>query len=340
MYGPAAVGFVFTTCAPGSEGALKEDVARATPALRLAFSRPGLVTFKIDGAVPDDVPRPSAWARVWGASLGRAGTAAEALAWLPAEAKHLHVFARDPDDEGAAAAVAEVEEALRAAAEPGRFIEGHTARHGELIADVILDGSTWLLGVHRHGPGRSRLPGGALPVEVPADAPSRAYAKIEEAIAWAELPIAAGHVAVEVGSAPGGAAFALARRGVTVWGVDPGAMDPAVLAFVGPSGARVHHVKESLAAVRWEALPRRVDWLLLDVNLAPQVAIHGLARLVPAWKKSLRGAVLTLKMNDAAVRRGLPGHLARIRELGFPSVEATHLPSNRNELCVIARRKR
>jgi 23S rRNA (cytidine2498-2'-O)-methyltransferase len=331
------MGFVFTICTPGLEGALKDDVARRSPALRLAFSRHGVVTFKIDGDVPDDVPRPSPWARVWGPSLGRAAHAAEALSMLPAEAKRLHVFAREPESEGAAARVAEAEALLRADA-GGRFADGAVAAAGELVADVIVGGhEPWLLGVHRHGRGRSPHPGGALPVEVPPDAPSRAYAKLEEAIAWAELPVTAGQTAVEIGSAPGGAAYALARRGVTVWGVDPGAMAPAVLAYVGPGGARVHHVAETLASVRWEVLPRKVDWLLLDVNLAPPVAIHGLGRIVPAWKK-LRGAILTLKMNDVAVRRGLPLYLERIEELGFRRVEVTHLPSNRTELCVIARR--
>jgi 23S rRNA (cytidine2498-2'-O)-methyltransferase len=327
------MGFVFASCATGHEDDLKDDVRRERPALRLAFSRPGLVTFKIDDEVPPDVARPAPWARVWGASVGRADNAAEALALIPADAKRLHVFERETG-----APVPEIEAALREA-EPERFLDGTRALAGELVADVIVaDGDPWFLGVHRHGPGRSPWPGGAFPVEVPADAPSRAYAKIEEAIAWAELPVAAGHVAVEVGSSPGGAAYALARRGVTVHGVDPGEMDAKVLAFVGPGGARVHHLRETLASVRWEMLPRAVDWLLLDVNLAPPVALHGLARLVPAWKKKLRGAVLTLKMNDAAMRRGLPTWLERVAGFGFSDVRVTHLPSNHSELCVVARR--
>jgi 23S rRNA (cytidine2498-2'-O)-methyltransferase len=327
------MGFVFASCAAGFEGALKEDVAQETPALRLAFSRRGIVTFKIDDDVAPDVARPAPWARVWGASVGRADSAAEALSALPAEARRLHVFARETG-----AWAPEIDAVLREAA-PGRFRDGTRALASELVADVIVaDGDKWLLGVHQHGPGRSPWPGGGFPVEVPVDAPSRAYAKIEDAIAWAELPVAAGQVAVEVGSSPGGAAYALARRGVTVWGVDPGEMDANVLAFVGPGGARVHHVHETLASVRWEMLPRAVDWLLLDVNLAPPVALHGLARLVPAWKKKLRGAVLTLKMNDAAMRKGLSTWLERIAGFGFSDVQVTHLPSNHSELCVVARR--
>lgn len=332
------MGFVFASCAIGREDDLKEYVRRERTALRLAFSRPGLVTFKIDDDVPPEVARPAPWARVWGASIGRADSAAAALALLPADARRLHVWDRDTTAEGTRQAVDAIERELRDAA-PGRFLDGARALVGELVADVIVaDGDTWFLGVHRHAAGRSPWPGGAFPVEVPADAPSRAYAKIEEAIAWAELPVAAGHVAVEIGSSPGGAAYALARRGVTVYGVDPGEMDARVLAFVGPGAARVHHVHETLASVRWEMLPRAVDWLLLDVNLAPPVALHGLARLVPAWKKKLRGAVLTLKMNDAAMRNGLPTWLERVAGFGFSDVQVTHLPSNHSELCVIARR--
>jgi 23S rRNA (cytidine2498-2'-O)-methyltransferase len=335
------MGFVFASCAPGIEGPLKDDVAHERPALRLAFSRPGLVTFKIDADVPPDVPRPSPWAQMWGVSLGRAASADEALAALPPEAQCLHVFARDPDAEGAAALVAEVDAALRTAATAAHrpFARDVHARAGEHVADVIVSpGEPWLLGAHVHGPGRSPHPGGDLPVDVPDDAPSRAYAKIEQAIAWAGLPITAGQVAVEIGSAPGGAAYALARRGVTVWGVDPGAMAPSVLAFEGPAGARVFHVQETLSSVRWEMLPRAADWLLLDVNLAPPVALHGIARLVPAWKKKLRGAVLTLKMNDAPMRRAVPTFLERVAALGFADVQVTHLPANHTELCVVARR--
>lgn len=329
--------FVLVTCQPGVEAALKDDVARDRPGLRLAFSRPGVVTFKSDDEVSAEVERPSPWARVWARSLGRAVDAEAALAALPADARRLHVYARDPETAGAADAIAAAVAALRAV-DDARFAPGVVAEAGELCADVVVaPGEPWLVGVHRHGRGRSPHPGGALPVEVPPDAPSRAYAKLEEAIAWAGLAVAAGQVAVEIGSAPGGAAHALVRRGVEVWGVDPGQMDPAVLALVGPGGARVHHLAETLASVRWEALPRAVDWLLADVNLAPPVLLHGLARLVPAWRRRLRGAVLTLKMNDVAMRRGVPTWLARVAALGFTDVQLTHLPSNRQELCVIAR---
>src|SRR2546428_233595 len=64
--------FAFATCLPGLEPALKLDVARARPELRLAYSRPGLVTFKSTRAVPPEDTPGSVFARVWGRSIGAA----------------------------------------------------------------------------------------------------------------------------------------------------------------------------------------------------------------------------------------------------------------------------
>jgi len=330
--------FVFATCQKGFEAVLKADVARTRPELRPAFARPGLVTFKApDRAGGGDVgavARPSPWAHAWGRSHGRAHDAAAASELLPQDATRLHVFARDPEAPDAVGCAAEMRAALLVT---GRFEVGLEARDGELVADVIVaPGEPALCGIHRHGRLRSPWPAGDFPVDMPAQAPSRAYAKLEQAIAWAALPVDAGQVAVEIGSAPGGAAYALLRRGVTVWSVDPGAMDPAVLDHVGPGGARLHHIRETLGNVRWEALPRAIDWLLCDVHLAPPVALHGLARLVPAWRRSLRGAIVTLKMNDDAMRAEVQSSLARLCAMGFSAAEAAHLPANGQELCAVA----
>src|ERR1700754_4171813 len=44
--------FLFMTCRAGAEGALKREVARAMPAWRPAYSRPGFVTFKCGDESP------------------------------------------------------------------------------------------------------------------------------------------------------------------------------------------------------------------------------------------------------------------------------------------------
>jgi 23S rRNA (cytidine2498-2'-O)-methyltransferase len=337
--------FVFATCLPGVEPAVKIEVARTRPELRFAYSRPGLVTFKAPGVVDPADPPGSVFARVWGRSVGAASdpaAAAHQLAYLGAD--RLHVFARDPD----AAVDLEpwiaklsgsisdpiVDERRAVSRERWVGLAAGPAGDGELVADVIVaaDEPAWL-GVHRHDASRSPHPGGVWSIDVPADAPSRAYAKIEEAIAWGRLPIEAGHVALEIGCAPGGALLALARRGVEVWGVDTAAVAPEVLAE-----PNVHHLEIKVGALRWEQLPARVDWLLVDVNLAPQVALHEVARLMPKLRTTLRGAVFTLKMNDWTFVAELPKLVERIREMGFGTVALRHLPSNRREICAIARR--
>ena len=306
---------------------MKLDVARTRPELRFAYSRPGLVTFKSARAVPPDDTPGSVFAHVWGRSIGAASdpaTAAVQLAGLGAT--RVHVFDREPSGDGAPGADLAPWQGLG---------PGGPAAIGELVADVIVgpgDEPAWL-GVHRHDQFRLPHPGGAIPVEVPSEAPSRAYAKIEEAIAWAALPIERGHVALEIGAAPGGAVLALARRGVEVWGVDTGELAAHVLAL-----PNVHHVAKKVGALRWEELPPRIDWLLVDVNLAPQVALHEVGRLMPRLKAALRGAVFTLKLNDWTFVAELPALVERIRQMGLPDVRMRHLPSNRHEICAVALR--
>lgn len=319
--------FAFATCLPGLEPALKLDVAQHRPELRFAYSRPGLVTFKSPSEIAPDDPPASGFARVWGASIGPARDPEEAAAKI-AElgATRVHVFARDPE--------AKELDLSRWLAAAGALPTG-PAEPGELVADLIVapDEPAWL-GVHRHDARHLPNPGGAIFVDVPAEAPSRAYAKIEEAIAWAQLPIRAGQVAVEIGAAPGGAVMALARRGLEVWGVDTGELAPQVRALPG-----VHHLPIKVGALRWEQLPPHVDWLLVDMNLAPQVALHEIARLMPRLRRTLRGAVFTLKLNSWSFVRELPALAKRIEGFGLTDVQMRHLPSNRREICCVARQR-
>jgi 23S rRNA (cytidine2498-2'-O)-methyltransferase len=331
----------FAGCQIGVERLLKAEVARTQPALRPAFARPGLVTWVSDTPTTPALDLGAVFARVWGASLGRATTAEEAVALLSAEASlgssgmRLHVFPRDPSAAGVADEVSGIRAALLAS---GRFLPEAGPETGDLVVDVIVaPGEPSLVGLHQHGAGRWGVPGGQPGIVVPPESPSRAFAKIEEAIAWAGLDVRPGSKAIEIGSSPGGAALALARRGVTVWGVDPAPMSPGVLAYRGPAAARVHHLPVGINELRWEDLPPRLDWLLLDANVAPQVALHAIQRFLPRLRKHLRGAVLTLKLNDQRVVDAIPALLEHVRRMGFADVRATHLPSNHSEICCVAR---
>ncbi|HEY6878630.1 MAG TPA: SAM-dependent methyltransferase, partial [Polyangiales bacterium] len=229
---------------------------------------------------------------------------------------------------------ASIEQQVRTAL-PHAFSASSEPERDQLVLTLIVaPDEPWLLGLHSHGSRRSPHPGGRTPIEVPPEAPSRAYAKIEEAIQAFALPVRTGDVALELGAAPGGAAYALLRRGVSVWGVDPAQMDARALAFVGPHEARLTHLQMPMAALRRDMLPAQVDWLLMDVHLAPQVALKTARRLASWYRETLVGAVLTLKLNDWSFAERLDSFLAQAREMGLEAPRAQQLVSHRQELCI------
>jgi 23S rRNA (cytidine2498-2'-O)-methyltransferase len=348
--------FVWTTHHVSAARWLKAELAERAPELAFAFARPGLTTFRVADAAAalatPEVALPSSFARAWGLSLGRAQRAAEVLELLApygAAPLRLHVFERDVDvpvDEqdpqlaGRRAAALAAE--LRAAA-PDAFLPGERAAAGELVADVIAphgsaEDEPLLVGLHRGGGDHGPWPGGVGYLPPPPEAPSRAYCKLEEALRWAELAPAAGETAVELGSSPGGATLALLRRGLNVFGVDPGEMHPATLAYTGRPGAPPNHfvhLRMPAAEVPKRALPRRYEWLLCDVNLAPMAALRYVERFVALAHGALKGAVLTIKLNDDGVFEALPRLRERIRKLGARRMRLTQLPSHRSEVAAI-----
>jgi 23S rRNA (cytidine2498-2'-O)-methyltransferase len=334
---------------PASARWMKRELAARRPDLRFAFSRPGLTTFKVEPGRADE-PALSSFSRARGRSLGRAEGVAEVLdlaARLGADPLRLHVFERDP--EGAAedrdplvagSRARALEQALRAAAPPGRFQELAPAEVGDQVLDVITapaeqpdDGL--FVGWHRHDRTHGPWPGGVAHVSIPANAPSRAWAKIEEAIRWSGLIPRAGESALEIGSAPGGASFALLERGLEVHGIDPGAMSPLVLDYVGSHGNRFVHHAVPAAEVDRNALPRRLHWLASDVNLAPMVALRYVERFVALAQGRLRGAFLTLKLNDEGIFEALPRLALRTARLGARELRWVQLPSHRQEIVAI-----
>ena len=325
---------------------LKTELATTAPHYRFAFSRPGLTTFKIDGPLAG---MPSSFARAWGTSLGRATTPAEvmtAIADAVTGPARLHVFERDidvPVDEQDATVrgtrAAAVEAALRAHA-PDAFLPEVRAQQGDRVIDVIVPhgrepDEPWLVGVHDHDDTHGPWPGGVPHVPPPPEAPSRAWCKIEEALRWGDLEPRPGELAVELGSSPGGASYALLARGLEVHGVDPGVMHPDVLGFAGPHGNRFIHHHMPAAEVERRNLPRRYQWLLLDINLAPMVSLRYAERFVALAHGGLRGAVLTLKLNDDGVFAALPRLIERVRKLGPTRLRVTQLPSHRSEVAAI-----
>jgi 23S rRNA (cytidine2498-2'-O)-methyltransferase len=352
--------FVFATCQVGAETALKNEADEVCPWLRFAYSRPGFLTFKIsDGrALPDSFSLDCIFARTSGLSVGKvtggkaagASAAETSMAEMSAatwelvrgrDVQGLHVFERDryapgehDFDPGITPAAREVERALRADSHSPLGSDAgnpEAPSAGQLIVDVVIVAEDeWWIGVHRIGSITSAWPGGFFPEELPADAVSRVYLKVREAIVWSGFEMKPGQKCVEIGCAPGGASQALLRQGLFVAGVDPAEMHPALLAE-----PRFRHIRR-----RSKEVPRRefvgVDWITCDINLPPNYTLDTVEAIVTYPGVKLKGALLTLKLAEWQLAEQIPAYLARLRSLGFENLRARQLHHDRREICVSA----
>ena len=333
--------FFFACCQVGAEAALKEEIARDQPELRFAYSRPGFLTFKLaEGTDPARLELRSVFARAWGFSVGKATPAeianlANELRAEDGKSPHLHVWERDrhpPGEEpkGYVRGALEHDAVTLIRAAGAEFSKKDRPGPGETVIDVILlePGELWL-GFHRQSSGHSLYAGGIPPIEFPSDAPSRAYLKLEEALLWSQAPFAKGDVAVEIGSAPGGASFAMLKRGLKVVGIDPGEMAPIVARDPGFTW-----IQRPVAQVPREELPESVQWLCVDMNINPNNALFAVDRLATRMKDSLLGVMLTLKLNEWRMTAEIPLMLEHVKAMGMKRVRATQLFHNRQEIFV------
>ncbi|HSI62214.1 MAG TPA: SAM-dependent methyltransferase [Candidatus Saccharimonadia bacterium] len=341
--------FVFATCKAGWEKQVKEDAKAAPQGLRPAFMRPGLITWKCERAPGLDFVLPSIFARVTGFSVGSCKDAAallEKLGALKVEPLKLHVYPREFPEDGFP-----MEEWSRMDLFRSRLIQSlreagltvsddTTARSGDTVLDIILDDdpdAPFFAGWHRHGEKSHATPGGIPRAVIPSQAPSRAWLKLVQALSFAGLDADGaleGRTALELGSAPGGASYALLQRGVRTFGVDPGSMDDRVLRFTGPRDASFTHLRMPVGDVLPGMLPPKADILISDLNLAPAIVIRLARKMQELVHADL--LILTLKINDRAVLAGLQECLAAIRDYAPGPVRATQLPGNRDEICVVA----
>lgn len=191
----------------------------------------------------------------------------------------------------------------------------------------------WLIGCHMAGSFASMLPGGMLSLEMPAEAVSRAWLKMEEALRWSAFPLADGEIVCEIGSAPGGATQALLSRGCHVLGVDPAEMHPDVLAH-----PNFRHIRSKIAFIKRTEF-RKVRWLTCDINVPPNYALEVVESVVTHSQVDIRGMLLTLKFTDWKMGLEVDDYLRRIRSWGFNFVRARQLHYGHQEICVAAVKK-
>ncbi|MBL9132995.1 MAG: hypothetical protein JNG86_17430 [Verrucomicrobiaceae bacterium] len=337
--------FLFATCRAGSEPALKNDVARWHRArLTPAFMRPQLITWKPREPLDAGFQLESPFARVSGLSLGLCKTDTEIAEKTAAQGLRsicLHVFPRETHEDGVPAEVWQGVDARRLHVEAALTALGISVKQttlpviGDMVLDVIVDDpqAAVFAGLHRHQNGVHAQPGGLPRITLPPHAPSRAWLKLEQALAWRgwDKPDLKGRVVLDLGCAPGGASLALLDRGMRVFGVDTGDMDESVLRH--DSGA-FRHLRMPAGRLDPAKLPADVSMLVCDINLAPPEVLPNIEFLQKALQAPRM--ILTLKLNTPVLETRLDEFLEFIRRFSPAPVFVTQLAANRREVCVTA----
>ena len=347
--------FLYVTCQAGAEAALRKEIPANHTELKLAFSRPGFVTFKVDpeNRLADRYTLKSTLARSSGWSLGKSESesAAEIIAAILenagpalAEADVIHVWERDrklPGTGGFEPGVSVLADAagqqiLAAMKEqPDQFPKtpqlNKVARPDALVFDVCLvEPNQWWYGFHYANSTPGRWPGGVPFIDTTADPISRAYFKLKEALLWSGMPISKDDICAELGSAPGGAAQLLLEMEARVLAIDPAELEEDVekhpnLTYIRRRG---HEVKRRDF--------RDVRWLLADINMVPNYTLDTVSEIAAHESVDLKGMVLTLKLTNWEMLESVPGWVDRIKKLGFKYVRTRQLAFNRQEICLIA----
>lgn len=182
-----------------------------------------------------------------------------------------------------------------------------------------------------------RLPGGAVwPSRFPAgrfkagddwDAPSSAFRKLREALAWFGREIRRGERCIDLGAAPGGWSHVALQAGARVVAVDRANLDPRLAA-----NPRLVHERRTGFSYAPEDPP--VDWLLCDIIAEAARSLSLLRRWAEArW---FRRTVFHLKFKGTADYHLAAEAVGILKACGYAGARAKHLYHDRNEVTVWA----
>lgn len=195
----------------------------------------------------------------------------------------------------------------------------------ERIVSVYLEGNRALLGLADPPFADQARRAAARPTRI-----SRAEHKLAEALEMWRIPLPDNGSALDLGAAPGGWTYLLAQRGLTVYAVDPGELNPIVAAH-----PRVVQLRTRAESVDLRANP--VDLVVNDMNLDPHVSAQVMCTVAGQVRAGAYG-ILTIKLPSTHPDPGIARAHAELA--GAYDVLATrHLPHNRQEVTTLLRRK-
>ena len=78
------------------------------------------------------------------------------------------------------------------------------------------------------------------------------------------------------------------------------------------------------------------QWLISDMNVAPQFTLDAVQDIVTHSKVHVKGMLLTIKLLDWDLADQIPEYLNRVRSWGYRDVRARQLVGNGQEICIAA----
>jgi 23S rRNA C2498 (ribose-2'-O)-methylase RlmM len=202
---------------------------------------------------------------------------------------------------------------------------------GDFVVQIYLQDpvAAWL-SVGAFGSGISPYIGGNLRMRARADAPSRSARKLEEAFRVLGRMPQAGESAVDLGAAPGGWTFSLARHGAMVTAVDATDLHlPDTKTFRD----RVHHVREN--GLHYLP-PAPVDWLCCDMVVSPYETL----RVLTNWlgREWMQHFVINLKLPKSEPWTAIDQALKLMESRQWSTFKARHLFHDRFEITLLGSR--
>jgi 23S rRNA (cytidine2498-2'-O)-methyltransferase len=295
--------FYYFLCNPGTEKFLKEEIRLIYHELSFAYSTEGFVTFKENRPLGKTL-RP-VFCRHFGRFLKR-GSLEEVTNGLIQQ----HLFYN-----------------LK-----GEIFKEYSFKSGDWVKEIIQVSDTqFYLGEFRASILNAPTPGGFSKFILPDESPSRAYLKVVDGMNYMGVNVLEGEKALEIGSSPGGATYALLKMGLTVEGIDPAEMSEICL-----SHPKFFHHKKSIQDFNVFDLKNHIEWLFVDMNLAPEGSLREIEKVVEKVRPSLKGAFITLKMTKFELVSRVPMYLSIVQKMGLNVVMATQLPSHKQEFLIFA----
>lgn len=334
--------FIFIACNPASQQLCKKEIATSRQDLLPSFSRPGFLTYKLDGDLPPRFDLPLTFARSFGWSLEQIRSeplenVAKRIRKIAFQqsASHIHIWQRDWADKDLpqdAVEPTEIPELAKMAACPeSKYVINQVAEADQQILDVVrIDPEHWWAGWHVSGTIAQRWPGGIPDLPKPETMISRAYLKTCEALSWSGINIARHDVCAEIGSAPGGSCQRLLELGARVIAIDPADLDPRIATH-----KHLTHLKMRGRDVAHKNLSK-VSWLLVDSNVAPVQTLDTVEALATSRHTRIRGLLLTLKFSKPAMVEELGSYVQRVRSWGYRFVKTRQLAYGRREVLLMA----